>query len=118
MNKRAVGADYEKRAADYLKKQGCEILEQNFRNRFGEIDMIVRHKGAVCFVEVKYRKDNRCGHPAESVTWKKQRTITKVARYYLLTHGYGEWANCRFDVISICGEEIIWYRNAFEAAGG
>ncbi len=116
MNKRMVGTGYEKQAADYLEKQGCEILEQNFRSRFGEIDIIGNHKGVICFVEVKFRSDNRCGYPAEAVTHKKQQTITKVAQYYLLTHGYGECAECRFDVVAICGKEVIWYQNAFEPA--
>ena len=45
MNKRTVGAGYEEKACAYLKAQGMEILERNFRNRVGEIDIVAREGG-------------------------------------------------------------------------
>ena len=41
-NKRSMGSEYEKKAAEYLKASGCSICEMNYRCRFGEIDMIAR----------------------------------------------------------------------------
>ena len=41
-NKRKVGADYEKKAVEYLQQQGFSILEQNFYSRCGEIDIIAK----------------------------------------------------------------------------
>ena len=55
-NKRKVGAFYEEIAADYLVSQGVMILERNYRNWLGEIDLIgMTADGWLIFVEVKYR---------------------------------------------------------------
>ena len=114
MNKRQTGTDYESLAAKYLVEQGFTIVEKNYRNRTGEIDLIAEDGEYLCFVEVKYRKDNRSGYPAEAVDYRKQRTITRVAMHYLTTHGYSEWTPCRFDVVSIEGEKISLIKNAYE----
>lgn len=55
MNTRTTGAQWEAAAADYLQAQGMRIVEQNFRSRQGEIDIIGYHQGYLVFVEVKYR---------------------------------------------------------------
>ena len=117
MNTRAVGTVYEYKAAAFLKQHGIQIKEQNYRCRFGEIDIIGMQRGTYVFIEVKYRKTDTGGSPAEAVTHAKQRTICKVADYYRMLHGIGDDVSCRFDVVAICGEqskeEIIWYENAF-----
>lgn len=66
------------------------------------------------FVEVKYRTDESSGNPLEAVTAAKQRTISKVASYYCLIHGYGEFTPCRFDVVAVLGDKIKIVQNAFE----
>ena len=113
-NKRALGAAYEQKAADYLAKRGVTILERNFRSRGGEIDIVAKDGNAVIFVEVKYRQDLAAGHPAEAVTYSKQRTICRTADFYRMKNGLSEDRPYRFDVIAILGDQIIWYRNAFE----
>lgn len=115
MNRREVGTAYEELAAEYLTAQGYEVLERNFRCRQGEIDIVAKDHSYICFVEVKYRINEMHGAAVEAVDKKKQRIITKVAWYYLMTHGGNEWTPCRFDVLAIEGEEITLYRNAFEA---
>ena len=117
MNKRQIGTDYERLAGEYIKEQGYEILEYNFRCRMGEIDIIARDCEYLVFVEVKYRSSSRTGSPLEAVDARKQRIISKVASYYCLTHGYGEGQPCRFDVVAIKGEEYTLIKNAFEYAG-
>lgn len=117
MNKRAVGTAYEKLAGEYLKQQGYEILEYNFRCRIGEIDMIAKDGAYLVFVEVKYRSSGKSGNPLEAVNQRKQRVISKVASYYCLTHGYPDTKPCRFDVVAISGEEYTLIKNAFEYAG-
>ena len=62
-----MGTAYEKMAGEYLKTQGYEILQYNFRCRMGEIDIIAKDHGYLVFIEVKYRRDKSCGHPAEAV---------------------------------------------------
>lgn len=113
INKRKMGEFYEQKAAQYLCSQGVNILECNYRNHIGEIDLIGQEDDYLVFFEVKYRKDNQKGAPAEAVTYSKQRTICKVADYYRMCHGIGESAAIRYDVIAVCGKEWTWYRNAF-----
>jgi len=118
MNKRRVGACYEESATLYLMNQGVRILERNFRNRFGEIDIIGFYKGIYLFIEVKYRKDGKTGEPIEAVTPSKQRTICKVSDYYRVCHNINEDKACRFDVVAIKGECLEWYQNAFSYYNG
>lgn len=117
MNKRAVGTACEQQVAEYLKQQGYEVLECNFRCRQGEIDIIARDGKYLVFVEVKYRSSNGMGRPVEAVDRRKQHTISKVAMYYCLTHGHNEMTPCRFDVAAVQGSEIELIKNAFEYQG-
>lgn len=114
MNTRKKGAVYEQTAIEYLQRQGVLILEHNYRNRRGEIDIIGRDGEYTVFFEVKYRRDNANGYPAEAVNYGKQRTICRVADYYRMMHHMGDFTPVRYDVIAICGDEIAWYQNAFE----
>lgn len=115
---RSVGMVYERRAEEFLEKQGYQILHRNFHSRYGEIDLVARQGKMLVFLEVKYRKDETGGHPLEAVDWRKQRRICKTALYYCLRCGYGETTPCRFDVIGILGEEIIHVEDAFYYSGG
>lgn len=112
-NRRRVGAEYEQAAAAYLQARGLSVIEQNYRNRSGEIDLIARDGDYLVFVEVKYRKSGGSGDPAEAVDARKQQKIRSVARYYLYSRGYGEDTLCRFDVVAVLGSEIRWIRDAF-----
>lgn len=114
MNTRKKGAEYEQAAAEYLQGCGVKILECNYRNRRGEIDLIGKDGEYTVFFEVKYRKNNRKGAPAEAVHFTKQKTICRVADYYRMTHGMGEFSAVRYDVVAIEGDEITWHKNAFE----
>lgn len=112
-NKRTLGKDYEDLAAAYLEQQHLIILERNYRNRQGEIDLIANDHGYLVFIEVKYRKTNRMGLPQEAVGSHKQQKIRQTARYYLYQHRYGDDIPCRFDVVAITGTEINWIKDAF-----
>lgn len=113
-NKRKTGSYYESLAADFLKKRGLRILERNFRSRKGEIDLIARDGKYLVFIEVKYRKNGSSGSSFAAVRKEKQRTISTVALFYLIRHGYGDNVCCRFDVVGIDGKEIHWIKNAFD----
>nr|MBQ8251997.1 YraN family protein [Lachnospiraceae bacterium] len=104
MNKRKIGADYEEIAAGYLESKGYRILERNYRCRYGEVDIIAVRDGMLVIVEVKYRSSTGCGEPAEAVDVRKQRRICRVTMDYLMRHQYFYGKPCRFDVISICGD--------------
>lgn len=111
-NNRETGRRYEQMAAAFLEQQGYRILEWNYRDRYGEIDLIARHGEVLVFVEVKYRKSLRQGDPAEAVDRKKQQRIHHTAQYYLYTHRMTD-IPCRFDVVSILGDQIRLIQNAF-----
>ncbi len=106
-------------AAWYLKQNGYKIIEQNYRNQMGEIDIIAKEKKTIVFVEVKTRRSIRYGSPKWAVTPKKQRKISMVALYYLKTTKQSN-AKARFDVVAIISNrdepriEIV--KNAFELA--
>lgn len=107
-----VGQRYEQMASEYLRELGYEILEQNYRCRQGEVDIIAADGDCIVFCEVKYRKNLHCGYPEEAVTLEKQRKISKAAIYYLYRKNMTEQA-CRFDVIGIMKDKICHYKNAF-----
>ena len=117
INKRKLGAEYEKLAVEYLIDRGYEILEKNYRCRFGEIDIIARHKMGndifLVFIEVKYRRSLNNGSPFEAVDYRKQLIIRKVSEYYLVTNGYGSMTRIRYDVVGITGRKIELIANAF-----
>jgi putative endonuclease len=112
-NNRAKGSRYEERAAAYLTDQGMTILERNYRCRLGEIDIIARDGYTLCFVEVKYRSGSRKGYPLEAVGPAKQRKIYQTASVYLKQQGLSMDTSCRFDVVSVMGEEISHIPGAF-----
>lgn len=114
MNRRLVGSEYEQRAIRYMQENSIQVLEQNYRCRQGEVDIIGKEEDYLLFVEVKYRSSQQSGYPAEAVTATKQRTIYRVAEYYLYSHHLPENTKVRFDVVAILGNEITYIRNAFE----
>lgn len=108
----------EKLAASYLEKQGCEIIQRNFRSRYGELDIVAVQKSELVIVEVRYRRLSDYGLPEETVGRRKQRKVIATTEYFLKIHKkYEEWA-VRFDVVAVCGEypnpEITWINNAFD----
>ncbi|MBE7718979.1 YraN family protein [Lacrimispora indolis] len=112
-NHREVGNEFEDAAAAYLEKNGYVILERNYRDRLGEIDIIAKNGIELVFVEVKYRRTLEKGDPAEAVHLLKQRKIRNAAKGYLYRHRLGEDIPCRFDVVAILGEEIRLIKDAF-----
>ena len=87
--------------AVYLKKKKFTILEQQFRTRRGEIDLIAcSPEGVLCFVEVKTRKDDSFASAREYVTPAKQRRLRAAAQAYLVMRGDSE-SLCRFDVAEV-----------------
>ncbi|MFO7557042.1 MAG: YraN family protein [Desulfobacterales bacterium] len=115
------GKESESLAVRHLKKNGYKILEQNYRNKLGEIDIIAKEKGTLVFVEVKARRTPFFGNPKWAVTFKKQRKISMVALYYLKSTKQTH-IKARFDVVALSWAEdnpqIEIIKNAFELAYG
>lgn len=89
------------------------ILEQNYRVKAGEIDIIAKEGDTICFVEVKYRSSRKYGGAPYAIPVKKQQTIRKVASWYIASHKLKQDAFYRFDAVLIDGEEIQYIRNAW-----
>ena len=99
-------------AVNFLKKKKYKILETNFSNHVGEIDIIAEKDGVIVFVEVKRRQTLQYGRPIEAVDTRKQNKIRKVAEIYLMLKNK-TLADVRFDVIEILGDGINHVENAF-----
>ena len=69
-------------AANYLKKAGYRLVERNYRQKYGEIDIIATKGAETIFFEVKTRKSLRFGLPEEAVNFRKLRKIRRLAEYY------------------------------------
>ncbi|MCD8022118.1 MAG: YraN family protein [Lachnospiraceae bacterium] len=115
MNKRAVGAGYEERAASHLGGMGYQIVCRNYRTRIGEIDLVAFHQGYLVFIEVRYRASDASGSASESVNTRKQQTIIRVAKWYLMEQHIPESTPVRFDVVAIDGGKVEVIQDAFWA---
>lgn len=117
MNKRKTGTAAELRAEAYLSEKGVRIVERNFRNRHGEIDLIGYHAGYLVFFEVKYRSSRSKGVPEAAVGYYKQKQICQVATFYRYIHKVSWNMPVRYDVVAIEGQEVRWHQNAFAHIG-
>lgn len=112
-NTTAIGNIGEDLVAEYLAKNGAEVICRNYRSRYGEIDIIATFNGFLMFIEVKKRKNTNFGLPCEFVTSTKQKKIIQTALYYLDENKTD--LQPRFDVVEVYGEKINYIKNAFEA---
>lgn len=113
---RAVGQRYESHAADYLRRQGYRILEQNYTTKFGEIDLVAIDGDTLVFVEVKYRATDSHGKGYSFVTPQKLRKLERAVWHYIKAHACHLPHNYRLDVVSIDGPdmdsaEVVHYTN-------
>lgn len=100
------GQQAETLALHYLKAQGLKPLQQNFRCRFGEIDLVMQENNAIVFVEVKYRRNKQWGGGLAAITQSKQRKLKLTALHYLQRHQAYANHPCRFDALVIEGALI------------
>ena len=112
MNTRTVGRRGEDVAVDYLISQGYKILNRNYSCKIGEIDVVAWDGEFVVFIEVKARADTSFGMPREAVNWRKQKTIIKVAEYWLYKNKR-TGVPVRFDVVEILDGNVSHITDAF-----
>lgn len=112
------GKQAEKRACEFLQRQGFKLIEKNYSCRLGELDLIMLQDTKLIFVEVKYRNSAQYGYASEAVDLRKQRKIILSAQYFLQLHPQFSDMECRFDVVSFTGSEQQpeWLRDAFSSA--
>jgi putative endonuclease len=95
-----LGAYGESIACKYLEDKGFKIIQKNYRCTIGEIDIIIEDKEYLVFVEVKYRRSLKFGHPREAVGVKKQLNIKNIAANYIKSKEIKN-KDIRFDIIEI-----------------
>jgi len=98
-NSQKQGREGEIAARNYLLKQGYEVLEQNWRYKKYEIDIIAKKDETLVFVEVKTRKNGTFGEPELSVTRQKQGFLIAAAKQYLIEKDVE--LESRFDIIAV-----------------
>lgn len=108
MDKKQFGDFGEEIAAEYLKRERCEIAARNFSCKAGELDIIAKNGRELIFCEVKTRASDGYGYPAEAVDANKRTRLRRAAQYYILTNGAQDMLT-RFDVIEL-------YLNHFKGA--
>lgn len=106
----SIGNTGEEAAVKALKKQGYKIIERNYRTKTGEIDIIAKDGEYTVFVEVRLRKSNAFGSPADTIDKRKQEKIIRTAQYYAVKNGIYD-TPMRFDAVLINadtdGEKLV-----------
>ncbi|MDO1529517.1 YraN family protein [Fulvimonas sp. R45] len=115
---RAAGAAFEQRACVELERAGLKLLARNYTTRHGELDLVMRDRDTVVFVEVRYRVRAGHGDATTSVTRGKQDRLIRAAQLWLAAHPQHAQRPCRFDVVGYDGPaadaRMQWLRGAFE----
>ena len=100
-----IGKIGEDMARDYLKNQGYRIIEQNYRTRYAEIDLVAEHKPGffskkeLVFVEVRTKAGENFGSPEDTLNWAKLKKVRQNARAYL---AFKKWQGpARIDAVCI-----------------
>jgi len=98
-----LGRQAEGEAVAFLRAQGYEILQRNFRGGRGELYIVCRRGGVIYFVEVKYRGGDSRMAPAEAVTADKLRRLWQAAEAWLQKYASLE-AACSFLLLTIAAD--------------
>lgn len=95
-------------ARKYLEKKGYRIIEQNYKTKYAEIDLISREGNELVFVEVRTRKGEDFGTPEETINNKKLRKLWGNARAYV---AWKKWQGpYRVDAVCV----VLKYNNMVE----
>ncbi|MGO9480911.1 MAG: YraN family protein [Candidatus Kryptoniota bacterium] len=100
MLNKVLGAKGEQLASEFLKRNGFEVMERNFRYERGEIDIIAKKGSMITFCEVKTRTSSAYGGGENAVNYRKQQQIRKVAEGYIAARELGD-CDFRFDVVVV-----------------
>lgn len=94
----------EQKAKSFLEEKGYTIIEQNWRFKRAEIDLIAIEGSEIIFVEVKLRKNNDFGYPEEFVGRQKIKHLWRGLEGYLSTYPEYQKLEPRIDVVAITQE--------------
>jgi putative endonuclease len=94
-----LGKTGEDLALQELIAKGYQLIERNYRFGKGEIDLVMKDKNKLVFVEVKTRQTAEIGEPYLAVNIRKQRQIIQIANHYVVSKNID--SDIRFDIVSI-----------------
>lgn len=103
MSSTGIGRTAEAAVRSHLAKQGYQIVNQNWRSKWCEIDLIARKHNIIYLIEVKYRRSNRFGDGLQYITAGKQRQMHFAARYWATVNGWE--GDMRLLAASVTGEK-------------
>ena len=112
MNTSHIGQEGEQKALRYLGQLGYKLLACNFKVKGGEIDLIMRDKKTLVFVEVKTRASRAFGGPLAAITPAKQKRLSVAAHIFVQTNR-PKFDSIRFDAVAVLAGEITHLKNAF-----
>ncbi len=121
------GQQAEAIALNYLQAHGLKKIHSNFSCKCGEIDLIMRDNEFLVFIEVRYRKQVRFGHPLETINYTKQQKIIKTIQYFLMKNPRYNQFPCRIDAVGLHSQpharsqdgqntQIEWVKDAIQLA--
>ena len=96
---RQIGESMEQEAINYLESNGFYVMARNYRFKRTEIDIIAKKDDFIVFIEVKYRKNNKFGHPENFVSDSQIERIRIATEEFILQRNYCR--KIRFDIISV-----------------
>ena len=116
---RDIGSRWEDAVLAHMQRAGLKTIARNFTCRYGEIDLIMRDRDQIAFIEVRYRGDDMHGDGTVSVGAGKRAKLARAAAVYLQQNPMLAAMTCRFDVVGCSGTPVSpvfeWTRAAFDA---
>ena len=116
---RDIGSRWEDAVLAHMQRAGLKTIARNFTCRYGEIDLIMRDRDQIAFIEVRYRGDDMHGDGTVSVGAGKRAKLARAAAVYLQQNPVLAAMTCRFDVVGCSGTPVSpvfeWTRAAFDA---
>ncbi|WP_139904548.1 YraN family protein [Clostridium thermarum] len=101
-----IGIYGEDLALKHFLNEGYTLLRKNYRTKQGEIDLILKLKDILCFVEVKTRYNNNFGTPGQCIDIKKKKRIIKASLIFIYSEKLLNY-NVRYDVVEV----VLNYKN-------
>ena len=98
--KRKFGDICEKIAAKHLTNRNFDIVDRNYRKKWGELDIVAKNGNALHFIEVKGTSDLRV-QPEENIHSWKQKRLWRAIQTWLLEHPEYEEAEWQIDVMAV-----------------
>lgn len=107
-----AGLAAEASVADHYERQGCVVEKRRWRGKGGEIDLILRDKAGLIFVEVKKSRDFAAA--VQRITQRQMHRILTAAEEFLGGEPMGSLTEARVDVALVNGHgQVEVVENAF-----